>query len=455
MYSTKFQAFVSLIILLSLPFLLLSQNNYVPNPSFDEISDCDLEFGDVPKAEPWKIVEEPGASPDLYHACSTNTFYDLPVFGSCYDVYPHSGAGMAAMAHIAFNERIYVRLSDELPTGIDIYVAFHTIPTHRCGAETICYSNTQCLAFSDIAFEDRRVALQMDTILDFADGWTKVDGCYQANGKEKLLLIGNYKLGSETLVDCEDFDPNESSVYYFVDDVIVSPFDVVPDTMIICGDEVLELDINFYELDILWEDGWKGGQRTITQGGQYTVIGDTESCFLKDSMIVIKIPEETETFELSFCENGNTILESPIPALWPNGKISTTFEVDHSGTYIADLLIDCEEGSKTIEYQVEEVPCLLDYYVPNAFSPNDDGFNDELEFFFKSEFDFNGTLVIFDRWGNQLFEQKNILPTDQIRWDGTFGDRQLPPSVYVWAFQYILAKDGRTRFISGDALLVR
>jgi gliding motility-associated-like protein len=56
-----------------------------------------------------------------------------------------------------------------------------------------------------------------------------------------------------------------------------------------------------------------------------------------------------------------------------------------------------------------------DYYLPNAFTPNNDGFNDlftpVLPFYFIDHVD----MKIFDRWGNLVFEATDPM----LNWDGT------------------------------------
>lgn len=69
-------------------------------------------------------------------------------------------------------------------------------------------------------------------------------------------------------------------------------------------------------------------------------------------------------------------------------------------------------------------PLILN--VPNAFTPNGDGVND----YFKvgTVFLKDLQIVIFDRWGNQVFESFN----PDFRWDGTMGGTPLPEGVYVY-----------------------
>ena len=76
---------------------------------------------------------------------------------------------------------------------------------------------------------------------------------------------------------------------------------------------------------------------------------------------------------------------------------------------------------------------LMNVYIPNAFTPNGDGINDT--FGIKGEGSFAYTLVIFNRWGEKVFESKN--PNQQ--WDGTFHSKPVQQGEYV----YQLTASGR------------
>lgn len=67
-------------------------------------------------------------------------------------------------------------------------------------------------------------------------------------------------------------------------------------------------------------------------------------------------------------------------------------------------------------------------YIPNIFSPNGDGVNDVL--FVMGHGIRTMELVVFDRWGEKVFET-----TDQSQgWDGTFRGQLLNPAVFVYQF---------------------
>lgn len=438
------------------PGVSYAQINLVPNGGFEVVTDCDLDYGDAPKAAPWQTINAPIATPDLFHSCSESTFFTTPISGGGQLIDTKAGEGMVGLVNtVPFaEERIYARLVENLPLQTDIYVAYSIRPRERSGDpdEILCYSNTQSLAFSDIQFQALKLVLQLDTILTNAETWTQMQTCYLATGDERLILLGNYKTGAETLLDCGNPSPFNFT-YFYVDEVIVSPFDVVPDTLFICGDEEPELDASFYDLPIQWSDGWIGPVRNIEEEGFYTVYGDVGDCFLSDEMVVIRILDELEPVRLSICEGDVLTLEAPVAARWPNGAISPSYQVNRPGEYRANLLSTC--GEKELLYIVEAADCAIRYYVPNAFSPNDDGINDQLEFFFYSEYAFTGTLSIYDRWGSQIYSAYYDGTGDSLKWDGNYKGQPLNTGVFVWVFTYISTKDNKSRVIHAEASLLR
>ncbi|MBC7778248.1 MAG: gliding motility-associated C-terminal domain-containing protein [Phycisphaerae bacterium] len=88
-------------------------------------------------------------------------------------------------------------------------------------------------------------------------------------------------------------------------------------------------------------------------------------------------------------------------------------------------------------------------FIPNAFSPNDDGQSDFWEIFWQS-----GVQAleckIFDRWGNLCYATE---AGETPRWDGLFKGRTMPVGVYVWQFR-LRNIEGKEEVFSGDLLLL-
>jgi gliding motility-associated-like protein len=432
---------------------LSGQKNLAPNPGFEEPLNCDFGYGEADKVFPWQIANAPLATPDLFHTCSTSPGFQPPV--GCWPVYPRSGDGMIGLAQLEEEERIYARLVENLPLDMDIYVAYAYLPQQKCGGEfdVLCYSNTQGLAFTDIELRSQQIVIESDTIMDYTEDWRMAETCFRANGSERYILLGNVKSDRDVLRDCDYTDAGINYAYFFIDDIIVSPFDVVPDTLFICGEEVLEVDATFYDVPIEWSDGQQGAKRTIDQPGRYTVRGVLEDCVMRDETVVVKIPDETEVFTLDLCTEGSLDLEAPFPALWENGDTSKVLTVFSAGTYLARLFSTC--GERTRRYVVTEKDCQIDYFVPTAFSPNGDGINDQLEFFFSSDFGFTGQLRVYDRWGNQVFLAKDVDERNAVSWNGSSKEKPLPPGVYVWSFRYSSTNDEQIYTLFGETTLVR
>lgn len=85
--------------------------------------------------------------------------------------------------------------------------------------------------------------------------------------------------------------------------------------------------------------------------------------------------------------------------------------------------------------------------MPNVFSPNSDGINDVVYVHGKDIFI---DWIIFDRWGEEIFESKDISPG----WDGTFKGKKMPSDVYVYRLIVTWADGAETRK-KGNISLVR
>lgn len=86
--------------------------------------------------------------------------------------------------------------------------------------------------------------------------------------------------------------------------------------------------------------------------------------------------------------------------------------------------------------------------VPSAFSPNDDGRNDQLRVLGQGITQMN--FKVFNRYGQLVFET-----TEQSQgWDGTQNGRPLNPGNFVWVLEVRFAEGSQER-LTGDVTLVR
>lgn len=89
-------------------------------------------------------------------------------------------------------------------------------------------------------------------------------------------------------------------------------------------------------------------------------------------------------------------------------------------------------------------------YIPTAFSPNEDGNNDEFSPFLQFGNPANYLLQVYDRWGGLVFESTDISQS----WNGKKGDRLMPVGLYGYYLRFDQL-DGKIFEISGEISLIR
>ncbi|HOH84325.1 MAG TPA: gliding motility-associated C-terminal domain-containing protein, partial [Bacteroidales bacterium] len=133
---------------------------------------------------------------------------------------------------------------------------------------------------------------------------------------------------------------------------------------------------------------------------------------------------------------------------WNTGDSLSALSDLTNGTYSVTVS-DARQcsASETIEFNILADCIDPVVYVPNVFSPNGDGINDVV---FVHGKDIFIDWIIFDRWGEEVFESKDI----SIGWDGTFKGKKMPSDVYVYRLIVTWA-DGTEIRKKGNISLVR
>lgn len=120
--------------------------------------------------------------------------------------------------------------------------------------------------------------------------------------------------------------------------------------------------------------------------------------------------------------------------LWNTGETSKSVSFYSSRNYVVTVMDNnnctAKDSIQTIVVNCEDT-CQI--YVPNTFTPDNDGFNDN--FFPKANSDclFNEfQLSIFNRWGEVIFVSKNI----NNHWSGISKGVDCPTDTYIWVLEY-------------------
>ena len=152
-------------------------------------------------------------------------------------------------------------------------------------------------------------------------------------------------------------------------------------------------------------------------------------------------PEET-TFlfpEISFTNNS---IPTSVSSLWnfnsgqnPDSSTLTNpvfiFPDGQPGTYEVWLTVTNEHGCVDSTMRIVKITDIFLFYIPNSFTPNDDGTNDVFRAYGEGIDLSNFKMYVFDRWGEKIFETDDI--TDG--WDGTYRGSPVANGVYVWRIE--------------------
>ncbi|MBL7925459.1 MAG: gliding motility-associated C-terminal domain-containing protein [Bacteroidia bacterium] len=130
--------------------------------------------------------------------------------------------------------------------------------------------------------------------------------------------------------------------------------------------------------------------------------------------------------------------------LWQDGSSANTFHANTAGTYTVTVT----EGTCTTSTSVQIFnDCNETLYIPNAFSPNEDGLNDR--FIIETGLTTAYTLQIYNRYGALIFETQN----SESGWNGLDGSKIVQSDLYGFVLQY--TKFGRkSKLVTGTVRVI-
>ncbi|MFK8055448.1 MAG: gliding motility-associated C-terminal domain-containing protein [Saprospiraceae bacterium] len=215
------------------------------------------------------------------------------------------------------------------------------------------------------------------------------------------------------------------------------------------------------------------GQQFQVPGGVVVpiTVTDPAGCAVSDEILIpspaaitLRLPTEVEV------ELGDSVRLRP--DIFPGGAAilfdSIRWTPDTSVSFRNGVLADpyvspTEETTYTITV-IDEDGCtasasilvLVDrnrnVFIPNAFSPNNDATNDELQIFTGPGVQSINYFRVFNRWGEEMYAEENVAlnPNGQTAgWDGTARGRRVATGVYVYIAE-ITFEDGRVIVYKGD-----
>jgi gliding motility-associated-like protein len=126
------------------------------------------------------------------------------------------------------------------------------------------------------------------------------------------------------------------------------------------------------------------------------------------------------------------------------------------GNYLVTLVAFSPQGCVDSAFATIIFQEQLIYYIPNAFTPDGNEFNQTFQPIFTAGFDpENFELFIYNRWGELIFETKD----SNEGWDGSIGNgsstAQAPDGIYTWKVNIKLKNNDDRKTAVGHVNLVR
>jgi gliding motility-associated-like protein len=119
------------------------------------------------------------------------------------------------------------------------------------------------------------------------------------------------------------------------------------------------------------------------------------------------------------------------------------------------LKVTDQNGCTEVDDILVKVDRRIPYYVPNAFTPNNDGKNDFFTVYAATGVEEVMQMAIFDRWGGEVYVRTNFPPNrEELGWDGRSREKQVTAGVYVYYLELKLST-GEVVMVKGDVALIR
>ena len=432
----------------------LIAQNLIKNPSFEEYSECPNATEQFTGyVNDWTSFF---GTPDYKNLCGYAP--DAEFVG----IYPRSGNGYVSTITYNFNgpetarEYIHGELVVPLEEGKSYYFEYYVHPFLINIATNQHSAHFSQEYVTNVPPDDNisEYYLALEPHIDNPDSiyteqtWIKTSGCYTATGGERYVVLGNFVSNAETDTIYKQPNGNGQVEFVLIDDVSMYSLEsLLPD----------DTEVFVYEsvsLPVIVEQSYRYAGETITGGsfssaeaGSFEIEVYLEDCGRIGSFFVevidctdLEAEYDSVTTDTTVCVEDNFSFDL-------FGDDNLEFFVNNEQIMLSDYVFD-DTLTTTIYIGIDECDivdsltvtgeiCDFElpvtekndcFYIPNAFSPNSDGYNDKFEIYGDcpvTAFE----LIVFDRWGNYLYRSDDF----SAGWNGEFRNLLLETGVYTYA----------------------
>lgn len=205
----------------------------------------------------------------------------------------------------------------------------------------------------------------------------------------------------------------------------------------------------------------------LPEGLYYVEVTDAYGCSVSEEVYIeVKAPILIEILEPTTIELGD---EYRLQVVTNYTNATFTWEADESlsctdcmtptilptqtTTYF--LTVTTPEGCFAYAHVTIQVEKPRHVFVPNAFSPDNDGNNDIFTIYGGDDVAKIKNFQVFDRWGAVVFSNADFQANDETQgWNGKIGNKKTSGNVFIY-FAEIEFLDGRVEIYKGDVTAIR
>lgn len=230
---------------------------------------------------------------------------------------------------------------------------------------------------------------------------------------------------------------------------------------ILCPGEIYTLDATWIGgIQYVWQDGSTDPIYPVSEAGFYEVqilaaCGEVGMASVEIDFDETELSLNLGSDSLLCEEDGFHVIDVFDPNaeeyIWSDGSTNSSLQITENGIYGVTITDRCNVLMD--EVNLDFTNCTVcEVYVPNAFSPDFNGYNDYFLPYSNCSL-LNYSMKIFNRWGALVYTSTN--PDEG--WDGRFNNKDISEGVYIYLLEFEVNQRGENipKKLSGDVTVVK
>jgi gliding motility-associated-like protein len=219
-----------------------------------------------------------------------------------------------------------------------------------------------------------------------------------------------------------------------------------------CPGNVYQVSVNQNNAEaIVWMDSTNTWQHDFDSTGTY-FYHLSNFCGTTSDSFMLTIEQPANAFlgnDTLICYGEQIVKEFHYPNHqfeWTNGSTDSLLIITEPGMYGVTIYTphNCVSSD-----ELEVVSCNTQLFIPNAFSPNNDGHN---EIFLATGVGIKAfRMVVYNRWGQEVFQTNDITQG----WNGVIRQQPAAADVYTYKVWYNTGHSSQSVTKTGTVTLVR